>query len=46
MAVRLRAPERRARIEEAAEEVFANHGYQGASLGLIAAAFVHSEAGA
>jgi len=38
MAVRLKAPERRARIEEAAEEVFATHGYHGASLGLIAAA--------
>ncbi|MBA2505525.1 MAG: TetR/AcrR family transcriptional regulator [Thermoleophilaceae bacterium] len=37
MTVRLKAPERRARIEEAAEEVFATHGYQGASLGLIAA---------
>ncbi len=38
MTVRLKAPERRARIEDAAEEVFARHGYHGASIGLIAAA--------
>lgn len=37
-ALRLSAPERRALIEEAAEEVFATHGYHGASLGLIAEA--------
>ncbi|MBA3301710.1 MAG: TetR/AcrR family transcriptional regulator [Thermoleophilaceae bacterium] len=38
MASRLRAPERRALIEEAAEEVFARRGYHSASLGEIAAA--------